>query len=324
MFAWQLPRAAAAAGRRPVPARRAGASGRTLRWRDTADPMHDGDPLHASTATARRARSRGDRHPARRDDARRDRHVGRHRRDHGWWSTAHGRSSSAQAAQPRSPARRRWPTRTTASGSRRCRACSRRRRRIWRATAQRRPAKLASLRLGRPRTPASSASRSSGRWSSWSSAASTSDRRPVGRRRGPGRAARLDAPRCRRRPAGDGAAGKRRRRLRLDGRPGAAGRPVTLTMRIAGALAAVLLATASTAAAQGGIRLDGSLPTGQTPSILQHVDDRPAARCAGAARPAVPRRGGPRRSRSATTSARGRPVILALSTTSARCSARRC
>jgi protein SCO1/2 len=39
----------------------------------------------------------------------------------------------------------------------------------------------------------------------------------------------------------------------------------------AGALGACLLATTATVAAQGGLRLDGSLPTGSTPALLQHV-----------------------------------------------------
>ena len=42
-------------------------------------------------------------------------------------------------------------------------------------------------------------------------------------------------------------------------------------MRVAAALGVCLLASASTVAAQGGLRLDGSLPTGTTPALLQHV-----------------------------------------------------
>jgi protein SCO1/2 len=42
-------------------------------------------------------------------------------------------------------------------------------------------------------------------------------------------------------------------------------------MRIAGALVVSWLALAGSAAAQGGIRLDGSLPTGETPALLKNV-----------------------------------------------------
>jgi protein SCO1 len=42
-------------------------------------------------------------------------------------------------------------------------------------------------------------------------------------------------------------------------------------MRIAAALTAFVLVTASTAAAQGRLRLDAGLPTGETPAILQHA-----------------------------------------------------
>jgi protein SCO1 len=42
-------------------------------------------------------------------------------------------------------------------------------------------------------------------------------------------------------------------------------------MRRAGFLVALLLVTAGPAAAQGGMRLDGSLPTGETPALLKEV-----------------------------------------------------
>src|SRR5262245_40847533 len=42
-------------------------------------------------------------------------------------------------------------------------------------------------------------------------------------------------------------------------------------MRYAALLGACLVATTATVAAQGGLRLDGSLPTGTTPDMLRHV-----------------------------------------------------